>query len=97
MTPLVHYVPVLTAHALTLSLTSTLTLSSYTAELFTLTQVQEDLSDLLARLDWADAHPDEVSAIAAAGQRFAQAHLTEAAALRALASAIIEGTTRPPN
>ena len=37
-----------------------------------------------------------LAAIAAAGQRFAQEHLTQAAGLRALASAIVEGRTWPP-
>ena len=61
-----------------------------------MTQVKEDLSDLLTRLDWADSHPDEVAAIGAAAQRFAREHLTEATALKALANAI-EETTRLPN
>jgi hypothetical protein len=58
--------------------------------------VAEDLSDLLERLDWADAHPEEAKAIGAAGQAFAQRFLTEAAAQRSLAQALTSGTAWPP-
>lgn len=54
--------------------------------------VRENLSDLLAQLDWADAHPTEVAAIAQRAQEYARAHLTRAAALAALARAISEGS-----
>ena len=51
--------------------------------------VKEDLSDLLQVLDWADTHPDEVSAIARASQAFARLHLTKDAAMRCLKAALI--------
>lgn len=50
--------------------------------------VKEDLSDLIAMLDWADTHAAEAAAIGSAGQVFAQTHLTKAAALAALSGAI---------
>ena len=54
--------------------------------------VREDLKDLVDRLDWAERNPDKVAAIGAAGQEFARAHLTHAAALTALRSAIVTGS-----
>mmetsp|Transcript_22586 Transcript_22586/g.68881 ORF Transcript_22586/g.68881 Transcript_22586/m.68881 type:complete len:374 (-) Transcript_22586:295-1416(-) len=50
--------------------------------------VKEDLSDLINRLDWADAHPQEVADIGKTGQAFARDHLNHAAALIALANVI---------
>ena len=55
--------------------------------------VQENLSDLIDRLDWADTHPDECATIASNAQDFAQKHLTKDAALHALAQAIREAPT----
>ena len=57
--------------------------------------VAENLGDLVERVAWADAHPAEAAAIAAAAQQFAREHLTRAAAMRALAHALVSGT-RPP-
>ena len=57
--------------------------------------VAENLGDLVERVAWADSHPAEAAAIAAAAQQFAREHLTRAAAMRALAHALVSGT-RPP-
>lgn len=52
--------------------------------------VKEDLSDLIAQLDWADANQEEATAIGRMGQTFAKERLTKAAALADLAKAIRE-------
>ena len=54
--------------------------------------VKEDMSDLMQRLDWADANPAEAAAIATNAQRFARTHLTRASAMRALRAAILSTT-----
>jgi len=54
--------------------------------------VSEDLSDLIDRLDWADANPKKVLAIGKAARDFAKTYLTKAAAMAALAKAISDGT-----
>jgi hypothetical protein len=51
--------------------------------------VERDLSDLSARLDWADAHPGECRQIAANAQDFAKHHLTREAAIAHLRQAIL--------
>lgn len=38
--------------------------------------VERSLRDVLERVRWANAHPDEVAAIARNGQAFARQHLT---------------------
>ena len=43
--------------------------------------VRRDLSDLSARLDWAEAHPEECEAIATRAQEFARRELTREAAV----------------
>jgi hypothetical protein len=47
--------------------------------------VRRDLSDLVERVEWALAHPDEARAIGARGQALAQSQLTRSAAVRAWA------------
>lgn len=58
--------------------------------------VKEDLSDLVDMVEWASSHPEEAAQIGKAGQEFAQAYLTEAAALKCLAKAITDGSAWPP-
>ena len=48
------------------------------------------------RVEWASSHPEEAAQIGKAGQEFAQAYLTEAAALKCLAKAITDGSAWPP-
>lgn len=50
--------------------------------------VARDLSDLSARLDWAEAHPEECRRIAANARDFAAEHLTREAAIGYLRNAI---------
>lgn len=56
--------------------------------------VRHDLSDLVEKVLWARAQPEEVSRIAACGQAFAQQHLTTAAAKRALRAALASVCSR---
>jgi hypothetical protein len=50
--------------------------------------VQRDLSDLVEKLEWAQANPAEAEAIGRAGQSFALAKLTREAAVLALAQTL---------
>jgi hypothetical protein len=50
--------------------------------------VRRDLSDLVAQVEWALAHPAEAARIGQAGQRFAREHLRRADAVRRWAEAL---------
>lgn len=56
--------------------------------------VKEDLSDLIERLDWAEANPEEVQKIAENAQSFAREKLTRKAALSYLTETIVRCANR---
>lgn len=52
--------------------------------------VKEDLSDLIEKLDWAEANPESAKAIAINAQNYAKAHLTRKAALKKYTEIILQ-------